>query len=58
MSDCCTSFLWASDNSRGDGLVSWSDPQDCNLTGFAGRTAHLAEDQHKDARLLFVQLEM
>lgn len=57
-SDCHTSFLWANDNSRGNRLVSWSDPQDCNRTGFAGRTAHLAKDERKDARLLFGQPEM
>lgn len=45
VSDCRTLLLWASDNSRSDGLVSWSDPQDCNLAGFAGRVAHLAEDE-------------
>jgi len=38
-------------------LVSWSDPLDCNLEGFAGRTAHRAKDQRRNARLLFVQLE-
>lgn len=48
--DCHTSFLWAIGNCRGDGLVSWGDPQHCNLTELAGRTAHLAEDQCIDVR--------
>lgn len=56
MTDCRTSFLWAIGNCRGDGLVSWGDPQDCNLTELAGRTAHLAEDQCIGVRLLFMQL--
>lgn len=56
MSDSCTLFLWVSDNSRGDDLVSWTDPQDLSPARFADRIACLTEDELEVEAVVFVTL--